>query len=108
MTSILSLGTPSSVSVSRAPSRRRVVMSPLKRLTTTPIPRCAPFAEPVTRPTPWGMRSSPGAWSMSAIRLLEAKILVVQLVAELLALRLEVATVLGVGGDLDRPLLHHR
>src|SRR4029079_4929159 len=105
MTSIRSFGTPASVSVSRAPSRCRVVMSPLKRLTTTPIPRCAPFAVPVTTPTPCGMRSCPDACSTSAIRVLEANVLVVQLMAELFALRLQIPAVLGVGRDLDRHLL---
>src|SRR4029079_11202654 len=106
MTSIRSFGTPASVSVSREPSSSRVVMSPLKRLTTTPIARCAPFAPPVTTPTPCGMRSCPDACSTSATRVLvEANVLVVQLMAELFALGLQIPAVLGVGRDLDRDLL---
>src|SRR3954453_20248491 len=105
MTSIRSRGTPASVRVSSAPSRRRVVMSALKRLTTTPIARRAPFAEPDTTPTPWGMRSPPGACSSSAIGILVAQILVMQLVAQLRSLRLEVAAILRVRRNLDRHLL---
>src|SRR5262245_24307716 len=106
ITSTRSRGTRAWVRVSSAPSSRRVVMSPLKRLTTTPI--APPFEEPVTTPTPSGMRSSPWACSTSATRVLvEAEPLMVELVSELLALRLQVAAVLGVRGDLDRHLLDH-
>ena len=83
-------------------------MSPLKRLTTT-ADRAAravrgarddadPFRDAELARRVRGSQPSES---------LEAQVLVVELVAELLALRLQVAAVLGVRRDLDRHLLDH-
>ena len=88
-------------------------MSPLKRLTTTPMAAGAvgrpmrprhPRESAVLRAR---ARSRDGHRHVDRVprhRLPEAEVLVVELVAELLALGLQIAAVLGVRRDLDRDL----
>ena len=87
-------------------------MSPLKRLTTMPTAR-----RRAVRPSPVHDADSLRDAELPRTRarivshsdvLLEAQILVVQPMAELVPLGLQVAAVLGVGRDLDRHLLDDR